>query len=167
MSVREDEVMKVYNETYLMTKGVRDAALLTLSDPDYYDTVYDEQDETLKDIVADILSRGFKYKFIPFTTSDGLDYMDIFIYKYDHQWEMYEASQIMKASKDDDAYRLGEYLMGKILGYSEEDIHDYLDNPNKKFIREVEIPDDFYEKNLVTSYKRFGVEVKMSQGKED
>ena len=168
MSVRYDEVMKVTNETYLMAKGVRDAALVTFNIPDYYDTVYDEPDETLKKIVTDILARGFKYKFIPFTTEDDdMDYMDIFIYKYDHQWEMYETSQIMKASKDEDAYRVGEYLMAKLLGYSESDIHDYLDNPNKELIKKVEVPDDFYEKNLITRYRKFGVEVKMSQGKED
>lgn len=149
--------------TYLIEKGVRDAALVTLRDPNYYDTVMEDENHLLEDIAIDCLSRNLKYKFIPFTTKEGEDYIDVFIYKYDHQWEMYQTATVLTHSEENEAVRAGEWMIGKLLGYSEESIGKYLNNQKYPNIVEIKLPDDFYEKNVCTKFSKFGADLEFKK----
>ena len=134
---------------YLMDKGVRNCFMMLLHEKDYY---YDPENDYnyLEDFVTSIVSRRFKYKFIEFECDDE-PFIDLFVYRYDHQFEMYKVSEILKRNNSRKVRRAGQYIMGKLLGYSDKNMEQFLneiihDGPT---ITKVELEDDWLDGHYV------------------
>ena len=151
MTLVEHNLNELAEHLYLMDKGVRNCFMMLLHGKDYYYDPYNDYNY-LEDFVTSIVSRGFKYKFIEFD-SDGEPFMDLFVYRYDHQFEMYKVSEILKRNNSRKVRRAGQYIMGKLLGYSDRNMEEYLneiihDGPTTV---KVELEDDWLDGHYVKS----------------
>lgn len=59
-------------------------------------------------------------------TEDEEKFLDIFIYRYKHQRWMFNAVQRLRGWRNNHEYVLSEYVLGKLLGYSDEDMDNYI-----------------------------------------
>jgi len=151
MTLIEHDLNELAEQLYLMDKEVRNCCTILLRPKEFY---YDTENDCnyLEDFVYSILSRGFKYKFIKFETDDDNEFMELFVYKYDHQFEMYKATEIFKASNSTNMCRIGQYILGKLLGYSDRNMEEFLNTPHGNKEVKIELEDNWFEKNYIDSF---------------
>lgn len=116
MNELNNKISEVENECYLIDKGVRSCALLSVSG--YYQNDLDIISK-MEEIVLNhkLHSYKFKQKFL----DCDLEVYTFWIYKYHHQLAL-----IKYLSKIEGRDFLSEWIIGKLLGYSDESIEDYL-----------------------------------------
>ena len=95
----------INSEIYLLEKGVRDCALLDISE------------EKLGSLLEILESKHLKY--VVEKGDDGWGKKLVFVYKYSHQKTMYEIASKLKGI----AYH---YILGKLFEYSNESIEEFL-----------------------------------------
>ena len=117
MGELEEKILKVENESYLIDKGVRSCALTTVSG--YYQKETDVLTK-LEEIVMNHKLHYYIYK-KKFPDNDLGVYV-FWIYKYHHQLALIKYIESKKGDKD----IITEWITGKLLGYSDESIEDYL-----------------------------------------
>lgn len=116
MNEMDKKISEVENECYLIDKGIRSCALLTVSE--YYQNEMDIISK-LEDIVFNHKLHSCLYK-QKFEDCD-LEVYTFWIYKYHHQLAL-----IRYVSEIEEKTILSEWITGKLLGYSDESMESFL-----------------------------------------
>lgn len=116
MNELNNKISEVENECYLIDKGVRSCALLSISG--FYQNQIDIISK-MEEIVLNhkLHSYTFKQRFL----DCDLEVYTFWIYKYHHQLALIKYLE-NKSNKD----LCSEWITGKLLGYSDESIEEYL-----------------------------------------
>lgn len=120
-----DYVGRLMNECYLIEKGVRSAytEVLTMVERDESDKEYNSK---YLDEIKDVVNRNGLLYLIEEWERDPNDYYkdrkyyNMWVVKYPHQLVLVKKLPYIKSRY------LREYLKGKILGYSDESMEEYL-----------------------------------------
>ena len=117
MNEKDIKISEVENECYLIDKGVRSCALVPVSG--FYQNEMDILSK-LEEVVLNhkLHSYTIKQKFL----DCDLEVYIFWIYKYHHQLALIKYVE----SKSDNKDILSEWIIGKLLGYSDESMEDYL-----------------------------------------
>lgn len=117
MNEKDKKISEVENECYLIDKGVRSCALVSVSG--FYQNEMDilsKLEEVV--LVHKLHSYTIKQKFL----DCDLEVYTFWIYKYHHQLALIKYVE----SKSDNKDILSEWITGKLLGYSDESMENYL-----------------------------------------
>lgn len=112
----DKKILEVENECYLINKGVRSCALLSVSG--FYQN---EEDIIVKleDLILNHNLQSFVYK--QKFNDCNLEVYSFWIYKYHHQLAL-----IKYISKLKERDFLSDWIIGKLLGYSDESMESFL-----------------------------------------
>ena len=116
MTVNESKLAEIRNDLYLIYHGVRDCCIHSV-----YRQLEDE--EFMESIEKDV--KFYKLKYLINDYGDEV-YKELFFYKYDHQRVMYMISDAVRGQSDVGVY-VSEYITGKLLGYSNQDMEEFLE----------------------------------------
>jgi len=123
ISIEEDEICgsHIANQFNLLNKEMRDCVYF--ANPTFGEA----------DIINYFCSKYGYYMLIDVTTKDGVDYRDIYVFKYIHQAMV--ILNIIEREGGADSF-LNKYLQDRLLGLSEEYSNDYFTRKNycKAFI---------------------------------
>ena len=121
MTVTESKLTEIMNDLYLIYHGVRDCCMHTIS----ADILEDE--EFMNSIKKEAEFYKVKYTITDFTDENDLKYKTIFFYMYDHQKVMYLITESIPNNGNPLNGYASQYIIGKLLGYSNRDMEEYLD----------------------------------------
>lgn len=104
----------IHEQCYLISKGLRSCALLELPTEiiPYIENIF----------FAHIKNNNLKFKICSKNNN-----IIIFLHKYNHQAYLFEIV-IQPALLKDELTFIDQYILGKLLGYSEKSMHDYFTN---------------------------------------
>ena len=130
-----EQLKEISDNCYLITKGVRSCYLGSVSGPtEHY--VYGQSDDihivySLDEKLAEIekMAKSYDLYFVAYKKKlenfdDDHEHAEIWIYKYPHQLH------IIRMFTEKESYYLREWAIGKLLGYSDEAMEEFL---TKKF----------------------------------
>lgn len=125
-----DQLKEISDNCYLIEKGVRSCYLGVVTGPSEsydYGTSDDKHyvyslDEKLKEIEKMVKSYDLHFAYYKKKTEEWEDHerADIWIYKYPHQ------GHIIKMIANDESYYSKEWIVGKLLGYGDEAMEEFL-----------------------------------------
>lgn len=113
--ISERQLLYISNEVYLLDKGVRNCAWIDI--PLELVSVIELA------VIKLFQSNGIKYWVLPFdlmTDNEIKGHLQILLYKYEWQKTLFKAFINKRDSLT------GDYIFGKLLGYSDESINEFL-----------------------------------------
>ena len=121
----ESFIRELSTEFYLIQKGVRSCALLVFPH-------YDREEDIVNEYLKCDMDVSVKWEFSEFETEEGGNFCELFLYKYSHQLDMKHAIDIIKSCADNPKHEyIAEWMLGKLLGYSDENMEEFLKTVKK------------------------------------